>query len=237
MIPSRIAIYSLCCLLLNTHQVQAVAGHLEQHITNMEALVAAKPGDPELRYSLGLAYNDQAQLEDNEAALEKAIAIFEGLQEEYPGMLKAQAMLGSAMVLKARYAIVFRKLHYAKKGFNMLDAAIEANPESADIRLIRAANAANVPAFLGRKKIAREDFAWLLSDIEAHPERYDDGMRRAIYFYAGEFALKSDDDQAVHLLQLAQTTPGQMRLEPRIAAALDEARQQFPESFSKSRQP
>lgn len=203
----------------------------EQAVAELEAQVAHNPHDPEIRYRLGIAYNDLAQRGDEEA-LEKAINIFEALLAENPHMLKAEAMLGSATVLKAKYVSIFSKLKYAKQGFKTLDAVVDKAPENADIRLIRAINSSRVPGFLGRSNIAEEDFNWLLKTVKTNPNAFSSDMKRSIYFYAGEFALKSDDESAVYLLQRAQNTPGQSRLSLNIDETLAEARKTFPESIT-----
>lgn len=200
------------------------------HVERLETKVAENPENLELRYELGLAYNELA-LNDNEAALNKAIAEFEFILEKDPSRVKAQAFIGSLTVLKAKYASIFTKIHYAEKGFDMLDEAVEASPDDPDVRLIRAANSSEVPRFLGRSAEAREDFDWLLAHIKSNPEWFNDGLRRSVYFYAGEFALKRDDDAAVELLLTAQATPGATRLEHRITEALEKAREEFPDSF------
>lgn len=196
----------------------------------LESAIVQNPDDLELRYELGLAYNELA-LVGEEDALDKAIEQFEFILERDPSKAKAKAFLGSTTVLKAKYSSIFTKLSYAEKGFDILDEAVELAPDNPDVRLIRAANSSEVPRFLGRRDKAEEDFAWLLANIELNPVWFNDGLRRSVYLYAGEFALKRDDESAVELLQIAQATPGATRLEHRITEALEKAREEFPDSF------
>ncbi len=204
-------------------------------IARLEAEVAQNPDDLDLRYNLGQAYNSLAMLDEedeNEAAMEKALDTFEYIYERDPRRIDARAMVGSTTVLKARFAFVITKIHWAKKGFAILDETVEAEPDNAHLRLIRAANSSKVPGFLGRGDEAREDFAWLLAEMARSPEKYEDAFRRSVYFYAGEYALENDDESAVDLLRKAQATAGAKSLDHRIAKALTQAEKEFPESFS-----
>ncbi|WOO41108.1 hypothetical protein [Rubellicoccus peritrichatus] len=206
-----------------------------QHAKRLELAVAENPEDLDLHYDLGLAYNELA-LNDDEDAIDKAIDQFEYILEQDPTRVKAMAFIGSLTVLKARYSSIFTKLSHAEKGFDILDKAVETAPDDPDVRLIRAANSSEVPGFLGRSDEAEADFDWLLANIELNPDWFNDGLRRSVYFYAGEFALKKDDDSAVELLLAAQTTPGASRLEHRIDEALEEARKEFPDSFQEPKE-
>lgn len=220
----------LFCLHLKAESPEAT------NIASLEQAVSGAPDDLDLQYQLGLAYNDFALLaeeDENEEALEKAIAIFEDIYKQDPSRVEAQAMLGSATVLKARFSSIFTKIRWAERGFVIIDEAVEADPENVGLRLIRAANAAQVPGFLGRSDEASGDFAWLLAEIEKNPEKFDDGLRRSVYFYAGEYRMKKDDKSAADLLLKAQATPGEDRLDHRITEALAEAQMKFPEAFQK----
>ncbi|MGE9296915.1 MAG: tetratricopeptide repeat protein [Puniceicoccales bacterium] len=222
-----------CAILLLTGVTFARADNAEagdQSIAALEKKVAANPDDIEARYDLGLAYNELA-IHDDEAALERAIIVMRSILKDDPNYIKARAMLGSMTVMKAQYAPMMEKLDYVKEGYGMLDDIIAKHPDNADLRLIRGANAANSPGFLGRGDIATEDFDWLITDIKTHPDAYDNSYQRTIYFYAGDWFLSKRDKRAVPLLIKAQKLSGAPRLAPSIAESLKKARKVFPSTY------
>jgi len=202
----------------------------EQSIPALEKRVRENPENIEYRYALGIAYNEVA-MHDDEDALERAIAIMNGILDDDPTNRRARAMLGSMTVMKAQHASLFSKLDYVREGYGILDEVVARYPHDPDLRLIRGANAARSPGFLGRGEIADQDFAWLLQDIEAHPEKYDDQYTRTICYYAGDWLLERREKRAVELLFRAKALPGAPRLAEPIAEALQEAKKMFPSTY------
>jgi len=204
---------------------------IDQSVESLEKRVAADPDNLQLRYDLGVAYNELA-IDGSEKALDKAIRIFGDLVKEDPNMVKAKAMLGSCTVMKAQYVSIFSKLDYVKEGYGILDEAVAADPDNPDLRLIRGANAAKSPGFLGRGDVADEDFEWLLNDVQSGVNSYDDNYRRTIYFYVGDYFLEERDNRCAELLLLAEKTSGAPRLTKKIKQSLKEARKKFPSTFA-----
>lgn len=221
----------MACFSLRAESQLKANDHEDHHIAALEKKVAANPDDMALRYDLGLAYNEEA-MHGDESALEQAIATFKLIVRKDPSQLKAQAMLGSCLVMKAQYASVFKKLDYCEEGYGILDQVVGENPDDPDLRLIRGVNAARSPAFLGRGDIADEDFAWLLADVESGNNDYDDHYRRTIFFYVGDYFLQERDNRCVELLMTAQSTPGAPRLTADINDALRQAKKKFPSTYA-----
>lgn len=203
----------------------------DQSIAALEEKVAQHPDNLHLRYELGIAYNDQA-MRDDEDALDQAIDTFAEIINDDPAMLKAHAMLGSCTVMKAQYVSIFKKMDYVKQGFGMLDEVVSDHPDDPELRLIRGINAARSPGFLGRSDVAEEDFEWLLADVQAQNNNYDDNYRRTIYFYVGDYFLEERDERCVELLLAARDTPGAPRLTDDIAQSLKKAKKKFPSTYA-----
>ncbi len=111
-----------------------------------------------------------------------------------------------------------------------MDAAVKAAPDNVGIRLVRALNSSQVPAFLDREKLAREDFAWLLARMKSTPGDFTADQLRTIFYYDGIFALNHNESTAVQLFTQAAAVPppaGDI-LAPKIADALRTARAKFP---------
>lgn len=202
----------------------------DQRLSTLEAELAVNPDSAELRYQMGVLWNEKAVEGDGEA-LDQAIAVFEALVEDHPDSHRARAFLGSCYVLKARDASVFTKMRWCRKGFVLLDDTVTDAPDDLDARLIRAINAAQVPGFLGRGKVADEDFAYLLERADDPALEANQELRRAIYYHAGDYALQQRDSKAVTLLTKARQLPGDPSLDPAINQALEDARLRFPQQF------
>lgn len=116
------------------------------------------------------------------------------------------AYLGSAYTLRSRDLFPGpSKLKFLKLGLQTMDQAVEAAPADVAVRFIRAINNYQLPAFIGRRDNARQDFQTLLQAIEKpeikaglHPDTL-----QAIYYYAG-LASKQLDDLAKARLAWAE---------------------------------
>jgi len=202
----------------------------DQSLSALQKRVAENPDNLEYRYDLGIAYNELA-MDGDEDALERAMAIMEGILRDEPATRKARAMLGSMTVMKAQHAPLFSKLDYVKEGYGILDEIVEEHPDDPDLRLIRGANAARSPGFLGRGDVADEDFNWLVADIKRNPRAYNDNYTRTIFYYAGDWFLERREKRSVELLFRAKALPGAPRLAEPIKESLKKAKKMFPATY------
>jgi hypothetical protein len=193
----------------------------------LKTALAADPKNHDLRIHLGAVLCDLGG-DGDEAASDEALALFKDFYAENPNDAEVRAFYGSACTIHAKYVFLFFKPGWADKGFAHLDAAVAAAPDDVNVRLIRALNSAEVPDFLGRDKVAREDFAWLLKQRELHPEEFNPTVLRALYYFAGRYALQHKEPACVDLLAQAAAVPGDVPLCAKIQAALLQARTQFP---------
>jgi hypothetical protein len=197
--------------------------------TQLQTAVAADPKNRDLRIHLGAVLCDLGTDGDgDEASADAALALFKNFYSEAPNDAEVRAFYGSACTIHAKFVFLLFKPTWANRGFDHLDAAVLADPDNVNVRLIRALNSASVPSFLGRDKVAREDFAWLLKRRETHPQEFSATVLRALYFYAGRYALQREEAQCVMLLSQAAAVPGDAPLCPKIQAALQQAKAKFP---------
>ena len=195
--------------------------------TQLKTALAADPKNHDLRIHLGAVLCDLGG-DGDENASDEALALFKDFYAESPSDAEVRAFYGSACTIHAQYVFLFFKPGWADKGFAHLDAAVAAAPDNVNVRLIRALNSAEVPDFLGRDKVAHEDFAWLLKRREQHPEEFSPTVLRALYYYAGRYALQHKEAACVDLLAQAAAVPGDAPICAKIQAALQQARAKFP---------
>ena len=194
-----------------------------------EKALAADPQNQALRARLGEILCDLGANGDKDAA-DSAVTIFKGLHKEAPQNAEFLAEYGNACTIYAQYASIFTKLSWVHDGFNYMDQAVKDAPENVGVHVVRALNSSQVPAFLDREKIARDDFSWLLLRLRNNPKEFTPDTLRTIYYYDGVFALKHNEAAAVGLLSQAaaiEPPPGD-RLAARIDTSLKAARAQFP---------
>lgn len=114
-------------------------------------------------------------------ATEQCIALLETAVHDQPANRVAEAYLGSAYALRSRdMTFGFAKLSTFRRGMALMDEAVAAAPENPRVRLVRALTCDPLPAFLGRKQIARDDFAKLAEMAKASPEKFTVGELKVI---------------------------------------------------------
>jgi len=201
----------------------------------LEKAIAANPTDTALRFQLGAVLCDLGA-DGDEAAADEALKLFEELHKEEPKDAEVLAFYGNACTIQAKFSFILTKLSWAHDGFNYLDTAIKEAPDDVTVRVIRALNSAQVPDFLDREQIAREDFAWIMKRVTDRPQDFTQELLRSIYYYAGKFALAHNDSKAVELLTEAAAIPSSKddTLTPKIDNYLKTARAKFPATPTKN---
>jgi tetratricopeptide (TPR) repeat protein len=155
----------------------------------------ALPNDPTISglYARGLA-GDRAAVTECIDALEKLLAV-------QPNEQVARVYLGSAYTLRSRdLPIGPAKLSALRKGIALMDEAAAAAPQNAKVQLTRAVTNEALPAFLGRRKMAREQLEQLVAQIEKDPAKLTPADQQLLYLNAGEAAKKAGDTARAHEL-------------------------------------
>ncbi len=201
-------------------QVDELEGKLEQF-----------PDSREFRYELGTALNELAMATDDGSLVDRSLALFESLHAEQPDDASALAMLGSTQTLKARFAGLFSKMTWLRRGLRTLDAAYAMAGDDRDVRLIRAANAAHLPAWLDRDEIAEVDFSWLLADLEGI-DACCSTHAGAVYYFIGYFHMaRGRMPEAQQYFERARELPQTPIIEVKLQMAMD-----FADNSKSSRQ-
>lgn len=176
----------------------------------------ALPNDPVISalYARGLA-GDRAAVNDCIAALEKALAA-------QPNDQLARVYLGSTYTLRSRdLPLGPAKLSVLRKGIAFMDEAAAAAPGNASVQLNRAVTNEALPAFLGRRKIAREQLDRLVLQVENDPAALTPADRQLLYLNAGEAAQRAGDASRAHALwQRGAALQADPRLTQEIASAI-----------------
>lgn len=98
---------------------------------------------------------------------------------ELEGVLTAYR--GALLTLQAKHAPwPHQKLRYVREGFAVLDDAVAAHPEIAEVRYLRLMSGYYLPSFFGRGGSVREDFAALARLLPSAADRYPPDLYQAI---------------------------------------------------------
>lgn len=121
-------------------------------------------------------------------AVKTLVADLEKWTQEQPNNYLLLAYLGSAYTLRSRDCFPGpSKFHYLKQGLQTMDKAVDSDPTNVGVRFVRAINNISLPAFIGRRDNARQDFKVLLTQISdpAKAPKLKTDTAQAIYYYAG----------------------------------------------------
>jgi hypothetical protein len=165
-------------------------------------------------YARGLAGDRQAVI-DCIAKLEQVLAAT-------PDNQLGRVYLGSAYTLRSRdLGFGKAKLDALRKGIALMDAAAAAAPGNASVQLTRAVTNEALPAFLGRRSVARQQLDELLLQVEKNPEKLKPADRQLLYLNAGEAAKHAGNTtRAAELWRRGAAIKADPRLTQEIKTAL-----------------
>ncbi len=180
----------------------------------------ALPNDPVISalYARALA--------GDKTAVTECIAALEKIQAARPDDQLARVYLGSTYTLLSRdLPLGPAKLSALRKGLTLMDEAAAAAPGDAAVQLNRAITNQALPAFLGRRKVARAQLDRLIEQIEKNPSALIPNDRQLLYLNAGEAAARAGEmDRAQMLWQRGASLQADPRLTREIADAMAAAR-------------
>jgi tetratricopeptide (TPR) repeat protein len=132
-------------------------------IEELEKKLRKDPKNLSIIHQLAHIYHHKA-LHKEKGALRRAEKFFKKARKALPQDMVILAWYGSLLTIKARDAwFPPMKLYYLRRGISMLDKAVKSAKDNITIRMIRANNSLNLPAFTKRLNIAIEDFKYLLN--------------------------------------------------------------------------
>lgn len=171
-------------------------GNLFAQIPHWEKQLEADPNNTELLLKLGKAYHDLAGVEGDEDAVAQAENYLSKLMKLAPQNAVALVYYGSVLTMKARDAFLpWEKMKYMKQGFAAMDSAVALDPQSPEVRLIRANNGTSVPKMFHRLKTALADYQFIeamqLEKSGAMPNKF----WLPYYYYFGLALMKDEQFQ------------------------------------------
>ena len=144
----------MVCLLVLGHG-QPVALNKERG----ESSHHEKPVTAESLLASGIRYHDIAARGKSLEYITRAEECLSRVLAIAPANTVAMVYFGSLQTIIARdRAPMWKKLTYMKKGFRHMDRAVELDPDSPHVRLVRAINSATVPKMFKRRHLVEEDF-------------------------------------------------------------------------------
>ena len=151
----------------------------------LEGQLKSDPTNTALLFKAGDLCHDEGARDNANAVVlaEKYLGRLLALDEKHA---KGMALLGSVLTMRARDAFwPNTRLDYLKRGLNTMDAAVKLAPDDAEVRLIRAVNNFQMPNFLNRDEIARNDFEWIWEKVQAQPEKYTNDLKQDAALHYG----------------------------------------------------
>ncbi|MDQ2867500.1 MAG: hypothetical protein M3R59_03670 [Verrucomicrobiota bacterium] len=156
------------------------------------------------------------------AAVLECVAQARQLLRARPADALARAYLGSALILRSRdLSFGAEKLEVLREGLRELDAAAAAAAENPRVRLLRAFTQQALPALVGRRTVAREDFRILLELAERDRSQLSDSDLQLTYFHAAEMERAAGGHaRARELFRRAARYPADAKVARQIDSAL-----------------
>lgn len=140
----------------------------------------ATPTVKEIQKRLNKGVDGDAQ------AVKDLVVYLKKLIKEDPKNQLYVAYLGSAYSLRSRDAWITKKMEYLKAAEATMNKAVNADPNNAAVRFVRAINLYHLPSIFGLRDEARADFEKLLGQLQGpNPPNFNVKTRQAIYYYAG----------------------------------------------------
>lgn len=131
--------------------------------------------------ALGIAYHNLAALKARNAS-NNAVKYLEEAKASNPDDFVILAYLGSATTMVARDSWnFFAKLSEANKGINLIDKAVASAPTNMIVRVVRARNCLELPAFLNRKALAKQDFIMVQELLVKTPSGLDKNTKYEVF--------------------------------------------------------
>lgn len=162
------------------------------YIDRLKAQLAVDPDNLARQLDLGRAYYWLA-VEREAAAQFEAEKIFEQILARDPDNAIALAYHGSLLGLKIGYHLAppDQAATLGQRAFAELDRAVALAPNSIEVRQLRGYSYFYTPSFLGRDRLAVEDFTQILRLLEQHPGSEE--QRAEIHLVLGDTYSKMGD--------------------------------------------
>ncbi|MFM8331514.1 MAG: hypothetical protein ACKN9T_07480 [Candidatus Methylumidiphilus sp.] len=139
-------------------------------LAQYETALKAKADDAAALKSAGIILHQLSRVKPDKTQVETAERYLKEAQKLQPQDPEITAWLGSVITMKALFETdPGKQTFFVKSGTRLLDKAIQQAPDNTVVRLTRAYNSLELPAFLMRTKFAVEDFKYYLQLCASKP--------------------------------------------------------------------
>ena len=124
----------------------------------------------------------------NKDAGQRADALFSELHRQAPDNPLITVYYGSLRLVEAEHTwALWRKNSLSKEGVHLMNQAVGSDPDTLEIRFVRAATERELPAFFGLKRQAEDDICWLHDKTEeaVRNGKFEPKLAAATFFYYG----------------------------------------------------
>lgn len=133
-------------------------------LVRYEAILKSNPADFEALKGAGIILHQLSRTNHTKDQVESAERYLKQAQKLQPQDSEISAWLGSVITMKAIFETdPGKQTFFVKLGTRMLDKAVRQAPNNTVVRLTRAYNSLELPAFLLRTRFAVEDFKYYLN--------------------------------------------------------------------------
>lgn len=159
---------------------------LSAQVNQWKDQLEKSPNDMVLILKIGRHYYELASISREKKDIKETEKYFKNLLEISPENSIGRVYSGSINIMKADNTILPWKIfNYLKKGFSLMDEAVELNPDEPEVRLIRASTCTMIPKFLGKRKIALEDFKHIQNLDNSLKQKLTKRFWLPFYYYYG----------------------------------------------------
>lgn len=159
-------------------------------IDSLEVVIKTN-SDIQTKYRLARLYHDAVVDEENDDYTERAEELFEEVLKEKRDHVEAMAIYGSLKTIMARDAFMpWNKMKYVEQGCDLMDKALQLEPDNLTLRMTRALNNIQLPDFFNRITYCLEDFKYIIN----HPSfnHFSNATKLEVHFYYGR-AFENND--------------------------------------------
>ena len=151
-----------------------------------EKIFQDNPEDTDALLILGIAYHN-ISVGGNQTTSEIAHNYLKKACELDRENALALVYLGSARTLMGRDAAnPLNKIKFVDQGIALIDTAVAMDESNIDVRLVRLNNSPSLPDFFKRQEVFFADVKYFLELTNKNPNRFDNSVLEAIYYFAGE---------------------------------------------------
>lgn len=132
-------------------------------------------------------------------AYEQAAKLFENLHSQNPNDPRITVYTGSLCLWEASHTwALWKKNGLSKEGIELMDSAVQSNPDDLEIRFVRAVTDYSLPSFFHRREQAQQDFALLAPQASAAATagKLEPRLAAASLYFQGMFLHDSGKDKA-----------------------------------------